>query len=106
MNSIQILKEHITVANKIAILGHENPDMDSLASMIALKRTIINNSNLFGEKKIDLIAQEVQIDSLYDSIIKDEIIADKGKAIMKWPLKSNGIAIAYAKKELIKLVKR
>lgn len=72
MKSIKVLKDQLTNAKTIAIVGHENPDMDCLASALSLKKAIYNNSNIFGNKTaIDILIDE-NVDSFYESVIKSD----------------------------------
>ena len=77
MDSIKNLKEQIRNAKKIAIIGHVNSDVDCLASIISLKKAILNNSELFGDKNISLFADMDEIDELYEPILKNETFKEK-----------------------------
>ena len=70
MYSIKELIEKVNKVKTIAIIGHKDPDADALASVIAIKKLIQNNSE--DEKYIDLFADCEQIDEIYEPIIKDE----------------------------------
>ena len=47
MGLVNLFKNSIINAQTICIVGHFEPDADSLASMICIKRFIKNNSNIF-----------------------------------------------------------
>lgn len=72
MYSIKLFKEQILNAKKIAIIGHYEPDADSLASAISIKRTILSNAEIFGEKQIDIYIEPAVIDPIYEPIIIGE----------------------------------
>lgn len=72
MISTKTFKEIIVDAKSIAIIGHFEPDADSLATAISIKRTLLNNVELFGNKKIDLYVEPDVIDEIYEPIIAGE----------------------------------
>ncbi len=72
MHSIKQLKQSIENAKTIAIIGHENPDADSLASTISIKRMIYPFLYL-DDKCVDLFCDCNIIDEIYEPIIKDEL---------------------------------
>ena len=70
MSNINIIREQIEKANKIAIVSHINPDADALCSSCALKNIIRNN---FDYKFIDVFV-DGEIGELYSPILRNEVI--------------------------------
>jgi phosphoesterase RecJ-like protein len=75
MESVKKGLEYIKKAKRIAIIGHINPDADALGSMVALKRTIINNFETNCHKiTVDIFAQTNEIAEKCLPILKNETI--------------------------------
>lgn len=72
MLSIKLFKEQIINSKNIAIIGHFEPDADSLATAVSLKRCVLGNNDVFGDKQIDIFVEPEVIDSVYDPIIAGE----------------------------------
>lgn len=72
MYSINLIKQVLTSAKTIAIIGHQNPDADSLASAVALKKGLEQIKDVIGEKTIRLFSENIEYGDLYNPIIKGE----------------------------------
>ena len=71
MHSIKNLRQQILDSKTIAIIGHQNPDTDCLASIISIKRMIDSFLHL-EEKQIDIFCDYENLDEIYQPIVKIE----------------------------------
>ena len=75
MNLLSKSIEQITNAKKIAILVHQNADTDALASAIAMRRIICDNTDKFGTKFcIDIFTDTANFNKKDEYLIKNEKI--------------------------------
>ena len=71
--TISLLKNIIKSSNNIAIIGHNEPDTDALASMLILKR-VIESCFYKVNLKVDMFAENYNDCELYEPITKNEKI--------------------------------
>ena len=81
MNSLKKFKEQIINSKKIAIVGHEGADVDSLASIVTIKRVIINNKDVFGEKEIHLLVDSDIFENIFDPITNGETFINEADGL-------------------------
>ena len=67
--SLKLFKKQLEESETIALISHENPDVDALSSLVALKNLIKDN---YKNKKIDIFAQTKDINELLKPILKED----------------------------------
>lgn len=72
MNPIQKLEEQLIEAKTIAIIGHENPDADCIASSLVVKQIINSLEDKYGKKEVDIFKHSLQFDNVYLPLVKNE----------------------------------
>ena len=72
MQSIKLIKEIINESKSIAILGHIEPDVDCLASAVAIKRAFLTNLERVCDKNIDIFANIADENEMLSPIVKGE----------------------------------
>ncbi len=68
--SLDRLNDLFKEKDKIAIVTHEKPDVDALSSLVILRYQLEKYFNKNGKKVIDIYADVIDIDPLYEPILK------------------------------------
>ena len=65
------MKTQIERSERIALIAHENPDTDALASLVSLKKIIERN---FDNKVVDIFAQTDKLDEINKPLLKEDTL--------------------------------
>lgn len=65
------MKTQLESSDKIALIAHQNPDTDAIASLVSLKKLIESN---YQGKVVDIFAQADKLDEIFKPILKEDIL--------------------------------